>query len=736
MKLLVSSLGIFNKKAVVYNFKEDNFDTMSDDAILALKTEPVHYIHLIDRSGSMYSDLPGLLEDLKRTVDLMDDKDLLSIIYFASHDRCAVLLQGANKNTKNLNLLIDSMRNTLGLTCFSSPLKLTNQVITDLKAICDKFVVTLHTDGCPVTPWSDNEELQKSVEQVKLFSKDVLVFNAIGYGYYYDEAFLRGLVNAAGNGYYYHSEKIDDFSKIFGTTALIAKDYEKNHVNFKAKGEAMYLTLKEVRHEKDGEINLEYMSKYRNQFVAIVDEDVNSVEINGVEYSLDDAGKVAPATMNNILYALSSSYAGQNKFEEALDVMVKLKDKYFIDRLLNVFTKAERADLATELKTAYINNKKRFKEGEAPEGYLPPEDVFNIMDLFRKFDELNVAYVVSDNYERIGMQVTESHSLFVKDDIKLLGYFNDLVYSEEKLNISLRFEIPGTVKLLAKQAKKVGLDPDFKSLIYRMHTFVKDGNIHMKQFKIEVLADKLDEVKKLLTDNGIIILEENGTELSIDISMIPITNRKSAKESNIYTILSLVAKAKEAKAKAKVVKQLLKEAKADSGTETGVYVKYTPEQIEVLKDHGVDSMGRYCGNGLTKASTEGADFYEARCISFGIKGWSTEPTVKKVQETVEAGKKLSGLATFMAEELITSSESNNNFASKDEYIAYLVDRLAELNYISRTSMREVALSKISKIVAGLWWEELDLQNVGKNETIEKDGVTLVVKSEMIKCYFS
>jgi uncharacterized protein YdcH (DUF465 family) len=65
----LQTAGFINgKKLVVWNYSEAK---MSDDELQALKAEPIHFIHLIDRSGSMYSDIDQLCEDIKKTVTML-----------------------------------------------------------------------------------------------------------------------------------------------------------------------------------------------------------------------------------------------------------------------------------------------------------------------------------------------------------------------------------------------------------------------------------------------------------------------------------------------------------------------------------------------------------------------------------------------------------------------------------------------------------------------------------------
>ena len=141
-----------------------------------------HHIQILDRSGSMSSHIYTLIEQVKQTLDVIPETDLISIIWFSSPGEYKTLVKGATKSPELLRML-DSLKSVLGTTCFSDPIREAKGIVDDLKALCPTFNITLFTDGQPVTPWGQKEEENRCYTILKEFGKDVLAFNTIAYGY-------------------------------------------------------------------------------------------------------------------------------------------------------------------------------------------------------------------------------------------------------------------------------------------------------------------------------------------------------------------------------------------------------------------------------------------------------------------------------------------------------------------------------------------------------------------------
>lgn len=157
----VVNIGSANKKVVVINheMKEQTEQSKSVDCL--------HHIHILDRSGSMSGEIAGLIENVKTTIDFMSDNDFISIIWFASAGQYKTLIKGARKD-ESLKLLLDSIKSTLGCTCFSDPLREVVEIIDELSPICSNFNITLFTDGEPLLHGVIKKKLEKSLKQLNL----------------------------------------------------------------------------------------------------------------------------------------------------------------------------------------------------------------------------------------------------------------------------------------------------------------------------------------------------------------------------------------------------------------------------------------------------------------------------------------------------------------------------------------------------------------------------------------
>ena len=214
--LNLGNLGV--RKVAVCNINpEDQSTTMSVDCM--------HHIQVLDRSGSMWADIDDLIENVKDTIRFIPDGDYVSIIWFSGADQCNVLIKGAQKND-SLYALLDTLKSTLGVTCFSTPMKEVGNIINDLKPICPNFSVTVFTDGQPVVAWGTEEEIRRTLEAIDVWKDDVLALNTIGYGNYYDQDFLKQMSAKTTFGQFIHSSLIGDYTDIFSHNYEITADLD------------------------------------------------------------------------------------------------------------------------------------------------------------------------------------------------------------------------------------------------------------------------------------------------------------------------------------------------------------------------------------------------------------------------------------------------------------------------------------------------------------------------------
>ena len=94
------------------------------------------------------------------------------------------LVKGA-KNTPELIKLMDSLKFTLGCTCFSDPINEVKEIVNELHALNPNISVTLFTDGEAVCSRGKEAEERRTIEIVKSFADKIVAFNTVGYSCYF-----------------------------------------------------------------------------------------------------------------------------------------------------------------------------------------------------------------------------------------------------------------------------------------------------------------------------------------------------------------------------------------------------------------------------------------------------------------------------------------------------------------------------------------------------------------------
>lgn len=179
--------------------------------------ERVHHTTLLlDCSGSMAHAIDQVRRDSVRFVEGLSEEEYVSVIAFSGHKE-ARLLAGPTKCDKDGKALvsgaIDAGVRIIGVTVFSEPLALALEAVRRKSVQGLAHSAVLFTDGCAVPQhWDVAEEQQRALHVVADLREFGATVSAIGYGVYYDDAFLGRLMGAAGNsGVYRHISEIDEF---------------------------------------------------------------------------------------------------------------------------------------------------------------------------------------------------------------------------------------------------------------------------------------------------------------------------------------------------------------------------------------------------------------------------------------------------------------------------------------------------------------------------------------------
>ena len=730
--LNLGNLGV--RKVAVCNINpEDQSTTMSVDCM--------HHIQVLDRSGSMWADIDDLIENVKDTIRFIPDGDYVSIIWFSGADQCNVLIKGAQKND-SLYALLDTLKSTLGVTCFSTPMKEVGNIINDLKPICPNFSVTVFTDGQPVVAWGTEEEIRRTLEAIDVWKDDVLALNTIGYGNYYDQDFLKQMSAKTTFGQFIHSSLIGDYTDIFSHNYEITADLVMTTVEVVSPGsEVMYLTGKLATKSAAG-LKTRALDKRKNQFVVIGPDDSDfSFLVGDDAYSTAGLKEIPAASITPIMYAYAytSYYEGNRK--QAMDIVAKvLHDKHLVDVMKNSFTYDEVGAATKVIKSAVFSTKYRLVEGECDDDYVAADNAPCLMDVLGIIlNSEDSYYKYATEYSRIGKKVTDTFNLFHRNKgEEVLTPANDLVFNKSRLNISIRSVINGTVSLNPRQAAKVGLPAELPSKIYRNQTLVKDGAPNMAMVTFRVTEDTYNEVGKLFEgrdiNNIINAYQVDDTQFEIQIYLynIPIINYSYVGNcTDVQNLLETVRTQTYLQAAQKSL-GFLRDDVYDYRKQHGIFdvskqfAQYTPEQIQVLTEHGLNDRAEYVG--VSNVTEKSGDSYVTRELEFQLKGYSSLPTKDKYYDKRAAGGKLNGPETMMlqAENDFKDLVGDLEYAS-NEYLEKLNASINKVKTQLASIRMGLASKKIALVLTGEWFTGLEVDK--KGNYLYSDGTdTLVIKA--------
>lgn len=743
------------------------------DVALALATKKeytaprLHHIHILDRSGSMCSDIDRLVDNVQRTIDLIAEDDLLSIIWFNSPGQFRTLIKGARK-TDELKALLDEMRSAGGKTCFSEPFKEAHTIIKELKALCANVSITLFTDGCAVVPWGEAEENRRVIAELKSMRNDILACNTVGYGCRYNQDFLKQVACESDFGTFVHSRDINEYWHIFQHNFERVTDTALGQLQVEHSGDIVYLNTNFTK-MTNMSLDLCRLDKQLNYVFLVGERDFEFV-CDGIKYSTQKIQSALPdAIISDFLYAYAYNCYYVGRRQVALDILAhNLMDKYLLELQMKAFTFDEVADYLQELQGAVFAAASRYKQGKCKRGVLPAPDAHNVMDVLSALAANNAYYLPdhaeTDSYERIGKKVVDRFDLFKANQDIVLGSFDDLVFHKSKINVSIRMQIKGKVQINPKDAAQYNLPTEFDSHIYRTHTIIKDGDLHLKKFAILLPTDLYQTLLAKQTKlSPVTIAAEVLAKLEqehkvpymcavLDLRGLPMINRAYLDASMaIENVFELCHGMLELEGYQKVVKFYIDKIVDVSAAakKERVFQDYTAAQIKVLENHGIDASGAYRGVDNAMAQKQDCDSYEAKSMEFVFKGISKLPSVSELEQRLVSGAKLTaGLQVLKQgyDKMLSAIASKQKCRVQDIEIPLAKKQLnvalkrlldAELCSIKNELMlkrTKLNAIKMAKVLTGDWFEGLSNDEKG-HYVYEKDGAALLLKTEMVTEYF-
>lgn len=706
--------------------------------------QKTNHIFVVDVSGSMSYELPLIRTQLKNKLStLMRDGDTISIVWFSGKHDAGILKEEVEvkslKQLNDLNEAIDRWLKPIGLTAFQKPLELVKGLIDRIKVNRKDSVFSMIflTDGynndCP---WND------VIGVLKTLQNDIVSSTFVEYGYYAD------------------SVKLTQMAGILGGEKISCNGFDDFEPMFNSKISSTFYSGKKIMVDIDND--------YLYDFVFTVNTD-------GVQlYNIVD-GKVLVNETVEKLYYFKSNCSDHDKYEilkwdtplyagiyllsdkllndDAEKLIYVLGDNYYYKELCNAYGKQKLNSFKSEIKECIVDTDKRYPNGKS-DIVKVPDDAYCLMNLIHDLGNGNdCKFYPNDEdfkYNRIGRKKVSASAKLTQEDINTLtsvqtvdealtllndikdsrtelkftpndvneGYpLTDVVWNENRANLSVRIYIPGYV-VLPKNVYNLKQINTFK---YKTYTLIKDGIVNVKE--LPVSGNDNVRLLKLLEYNGVKYHVNSNNHIVIDLNSLPIINKKMVNSISVNDLAELEWSLIKQQAEKKVYdyyKKLLfpKESK------TFIDI-YGQECTDWLTSLGITDF-----NGFQPKTTdaESTDFYMSVNLFTKIKGLSSLP---KVEDVIN---KINSKATLKPNESLLEPYINNYLtqlnnemytilsdADKLRFLeTYLNTKTATVIYNKRLTMQKIAQIKYSLILSKRWFKEFKSFDDNKL-TLELDG---------------
>jgi hypothetical protein len=293
-----------------------------------------------------------------------------------------------------------------------------------------------------------------------------------------------------------------------------------------------------------------------------------------------------------------------------------------------------------------------------------------------------------------------------------------LVWNNKMLNLSIRVQIPGTVKLPEDKAKQYGLAIDYPTFIWRAYTLIKDGFLNIDRLPVTISETTFIKLQQ----EGLIPNTEQWSAdttqpVVLDLTAIPVMNRAigEGKDKSAAKLCQAAYRETQLEAIQKVLNARISDITTFVPKPKSVL---SPEAEAYLENSGVTKNGF---NPKEGSAIKTGDFYMAKEFEIKIKGLGTLPKVSEVIAKTASKKPLTPREELINEGMtITSSLYDQNpTIEKVKLEGYLAKIKAELFSIRR-NMRE---TMFSIILGNHWFDELASR---EESTLEVDGNTFTI----------
>lgn len=702
----------------------------------------VNFIFSVDVSGSMYDTLKKLRTQLKNRIsDMCTENDTVTIIWFSGRGQCGVLKEAAKVRDVNdlqkLHTAIDKFLQPQGLTCFADPIELTGSVIDSIsKENANIFSFIFLSDG-----YNNDCPWQEVVTAMDKIQDRIGSATIIEYGFYAD------------------GDKLSEMAERLGGTKIVAEDFESYEPQIEKAFSSRAETLVKVDISS-------IKQNLINQFVFVVDKEKQKIivcsterrdfalvpesatEVFFITKKLGSFNDYSELTMTGSeLLAATYILAERLKYDIVEELLAFIGDVKLSNLYSSSFGK-QRLNLFKSTVTEMIwDETLRFSEGKSV-GFVPDENAYCVLDLIDELmssdDNLIHPYHESFNYSRTGCKSVTKKVITDEEKIKLLnaktakqvestldeiksdipvfepydrksGYsVNNIVWNEDRANLSIQFKIPGVVKLPKNEHNLSEVD----TFIFRNYTIIKDGILNFTSLPVTLASQQTEDNFKSL---GILEILSDGQRI-LNFGHLPVINKLRVKSVYAKPLAETEIMLLYAQAARKCIAYLKQSYPQPNKNVSSV--KYDKSTYDYLASIGITA---YNGFSPKTERVESGDIYIATTLKTGIEKFSSLPKLEDVFKKQQDGKKLT-LSEKLIEYYINNAKSETDKMILDsEKFNYLDSTFDVLNKSCKQYIRFIAQQKFALIMSRKWFRDLK-----QDEAIVKAeilGETVNVKFE-------
>lgn len=742
---------------------------------------PTDHIIVIDCSGSMSYELPKIRQQLKNKLSMMlKETDTISIVWFSGKSQFGVVVENVPLQTAvdltGVHRAIDNYLKPVGLTGFVEPLQEVEKMVERLTKPGRATNLFFMSDGYD-NQWRPAEILAAADKLAPIVSSAAVV----EYGWYCNRPLMVQISERLGANEVF-AENFPQYEPIFETamTKKIAgikkvdvEIYSALHGFAFAIHEGEILTFAVENNKVSVPEGLDMV-----YWFAELPPSANFCSLSEINHpSFKDKAEVSRA-----LYASLVPLTQRMLSNDIFRVLKATGDVRLIREFGNCFGKQAYSEFQTHANECVTDESKRLVDGFNP-NEVPAEDAYTIIDLLYELsgDDGNRFYPnhPAFDYQRTGRRsetsrvLTEAEQTRVaeiatelgktrspakikklqeelasfsdhKDGLRFTpddedaGYpVSNLVFNEDRPNVSAQVRIPGTVHLgnaindlSVQDAAKIlpnVLPIAFPTSIVRNYTIIRDGIRNVKVLPV-TLTEKSHQA---LCDNGVLPVGEfwqEGHIYEIDLMTLPLINRQMVKTVSANDLFQKQWELTQAKARQKVFNYYFDEFFPPEAAK-GISDKYGVEAAAWLSDLGIKDYGFSPKVTLAEAT----DFYMGKELQVAISGLSSLPSVKSVIDKLDGKKKLTAreaVLTAAIEEVrgFIDAPAHKKVPEKtrNELLhVWLTTRKRDTITLCRKLMREIAQIKFSVIVGQTWFSEF--------ASLDENSLTMRLDGQDVNC---